>query len=80
MRRLRWVAVPTFIPSLQPVATISRHRYIHVIGSSVFVSDRIEIEGAAQHFLGTLDDEGMWAVDVPHGADPSVPDCLHGYS
>jgi NAD+ diphosphatase len=61
---------------MQPSAGITRHRYIHVIGSSVFVSDRIESDGAPQHYLGTIDDasgsvEGVWAVDVPHGEDPS---------
>lgn len=72
--------MPSFVPSLQPPATISRHRYIHVIGSTVFVSDRIEIENAPQHFLGTLDDEGVWAVDVPHGEDPSYGAALDLYS
>jgi NAD+ diphosphatase len=65
------VAVPDFTPSLQPSPSLARHRYIHVIGASVFVSDRVEIDGATQHFLGTFDDEGVWAIDVPHGEDPS---------
>ena len=47
------------------------HRYIHVIGSSVFVSDRIEIDHAPLHFLGMHGDEAVWAVDVPRGEDPS---------
>ncbi|MBI5087955.1 MAG: NAD(+) diphosphatase [Actinobacteria bacterium] len=72
--------MPQFIPSLQPPSSVRRHRYIHVIGSSVFVSDRIEIDGAVQHFLGTIDDEGVWAVDVPQGEDPSYGAALDLYS
>jgi NAD+ diphosphatase len=68
-------AVSSFIPALQPTTTIEHHRYIHVIGSSVFVSDRVEIDDAEHHFLGMYqrDDgaEAVWAVDVPHGEDPS---------
>jgi NAD+ diphosphatase len=72
--------VTEFIPSLSPREGVSRHRYIHVIGATVFVSDRIEVEGAPQHFLGTLGDEGVWAVDVPHGEDPSDGAALDLYS
>jgi NAD+ diphosphatase len=74
------VLVDQFIPALQPPASITRHRFIHVIGSSVFVSDRIEIDGATQHYLGTMGDEGLWAVDVPHGEDPSFGAALDLYS
>lgn len=47
------------------------HRYVHVVGSSVFVDDRIENEEWTALFIGSLEDEGWWAVDVPHGEDPS---------
>jgi len=67
--------VSSFIPSLQPSLTVERHRYIHVIGSSVFVSDHVEIEPAEHHFLGSfitdMGSEAVWAVDVPQGEDPS---------
>ena len=67
--------VSSFIPSLQPSVTIDRHRYIHVVGASVFVSDRVEIDDAEHHFLGVRMSDGgteaVWAVDVPHGEDPS---------
>ncbi|MCU1361505.1 MAG: nudC [Ilumatobacteraceae bacterium] len=72
--------MPDFTPSLQPSASLTRHRYIHVIGSSVFISDRVEIDDAPQHFLGSFDDEGVWAVDVPHGQDPSYGAALDLYS
>ncbi|MEO5723626.1 MAG: NAD(+) diphosphatase [Ilumatobacteraceae bacterium] len=58
-------------------------RYFHVIGSSVFVSDKIEVEEAAAYFIGMLDDEvsiGCWAIDVPAGRDPSDGAALDLYS
>ena len=60
-----------FTPAHQPGDDVAGHRYIHVIGTSVFVSDRIEIDTASQHFLGMHGDEAVWAVDVPQGEDPS---------
>ena len=45
------------------------HRYLHVIGATVFVDDRpAEVHWDA-HFIGVVDDQAWWAVDVPHGAD-----------
>jgi NAD+ diphosphatase len=72
--------VPTFIPALQPSDSIETHQYIHVIGASVFVSDRVEIDDAQHHFLGMLDGQAVWAVDVPHGEDPSYGSALDLYS
>ena len=63
--------VSNFTPAHQPGDDVAGHRYIHVIGTSVFVSDRIEIDTASQHFLGMHGDEAVWAVDVPQGEDPS---------
>lgn len=64
--------MPRFIPAVVPSATIVSSRYIHVIGAKVFVSDRLEIDGASTHFIGAMDDdEGWWAVDVADGDDPS---------
>ena len=60
-----------FTPAHQPGDDVAGHRYIHVIGTSVFVSDRIEIDTASQHFLGMHGDEAVWAIDVPQGEDPS---------
>jgi NAD+ diphosphatase len=71
--------VENFIPAHRPSDSVSVHRYIHVIGSSVFVSDRIEID-APQHFLGMHGDEAVWAIDVPHGDDPSYGSALDLYS
>ena len=47
------------------------NRYVHVIGARVFVDDRIDDEAWPAHFVGMLDGEGWWAVDVPDGDDPS---------
>ncbi|MEI6495425.1 MAG: NAD(+) diphosphatase [Actinomycetota bacterium] len=60
-----------FTPAHQPGDDVAGHRYIHVIGASVFVSDRVEIDGASLHFLGMHGYEAVWAVDVPQGEDPS---------
>ncbi len=47
------------------------HRYVHVIGASVFVDDRPAEVGWQAHFVGIVDDLAWWAVDVPDGDDPS---------
>lgn len=47
------------------------HRYVNVVGSSVFVDDRVENDEWTALFVGTLDGDGWWAVDVPDGEDPS---------
>jgi NAD+ diphosphatase len=52
------------------------HRYVHVIGTGsttrVFVDDRVEDDAWSMHFVGVVDGEGWWAVDVPDDApDPS---------
>ena len=47
------------------------HRYVHVIGTSVFVDDRVENDQWTSLFIGHLRGEGWWAVDVPHGEDPA---------
>ncbi|HAP76260.1 MAG TPA: NAD(+) diphosphatase [Acidimicrobiaceae bacterium] len=61
----------SFNPALVPADHVSAHRYIHVVGSSVFVDDRPADDGWPVHFLGMLDDEACWGVDVPLGEDPS---------
>lgn len=73
-------AVSNFSPAHQPASDAASHRYIHVIGTSVFVSDRIELDEVPRHFLGMHGDEAVWAVDVPHGEDPSYGAALDLYS
>ena len=45
------------------------HRYVHVIGASVFVDDRPADDGWDTHFVGVVDELAWWAVDVPAEAD-----------
>ena len=70
----------TFNASFVPFGSPNRHRYIHVIGSAVFIDDRPAADEWAVHFLGMLGDEACWAVDVPNGADPSYGAALDLYS
>ncbi len=60
-----------FNPAMRPSDDATEHRYIHVIGSSVFVDDRLDQDGWPLHFVGMLDDVAVWGVDVPRGEDPS---------
>lgn len=59
-----------FRPSLVPTSEPVSHRYIHVVGSKVFIDDRLAEDGWPQHFLGMHGDVACWGVDVPTGADP----------
>lgn len=47
------------------------HRYVHVIGATVFVDDRPAAENWSAHFVGLVDGQAWWAVDVP--ADEEDP-------
>ena len=69
-----------FNPALRPSETVSRHRYVHVVGSSVFVDDRPADDGWPVHFLGMIEEEACWGVDVPHGEDPSYGAAIDLYS
>ena len=60
-----------FTPSHSVPTDASRHRYFHVVGASVWVSDAPHSDEWPAHFLGMLDDEACWGVDVPHGEDPA---------
>ena len=72
--------MPTFSASFVPAGSARSNRYIHVIGATVFVDDRPADGGWPMHFLGMLGDEACWAVDVPHGEDPSYGAALDLYS
>jgi NAD+ diphosphatase len=72
--------MPSFNPALTPSGEPERHRYIHVIGSHVFVDDRPGDDGWPLHFLGMLDEEAVWGVDVPNGEDPSYGAATDLYS
>jgi NAD+ diphosphatase len=63
--------MPSFTPGVVPSDALTEHRYFHVIGASVFVSDSNAVGSSAAHFIGVLDGVGAWAVDVPTDEDPS---------
>ena len=69
----------SFLPALTPAADPTAHRYFHVIGSLVFVDDRVAGDWPA-HFLGMLDGEACWGVDVPEHNDPSDGAAIDLYS
>ena len=70
----------TFNPAFKPSEELSGRRYVHVIGSSVFVDDRPADPSWSTHFLGMFGTEGVWGVDVPQGDDPSYGAALDLYS
>jgi NAD+ diphosphatase len=74
----------TFTPGFAPPADVRAHRYFHVVGASVFVADEPHGDAPSLHFLGMLEDgsdtTACWAVDVPHGNDPSDGAALDLYS
>ena len=47
----------SFNPALTPPDGVAMHRYIHVIGATVFVDDRLAEPDWEVHFLGMLGDE-----------------------
>jgi NAD+ diphosphatase len=45
--------------------------FVHVVGASVWVDDAPADESWPRHVVGVLDGACWYAVDVPHGVDPS---------
>lgn len=60
-----------FTPSHAAPGAATLHRFFHVVGSSVWVTGERHDAGWPEHFLGMLDDEACWGVDVPVGTDPA---------
>lgn len=61
-----------FLPlNRPPVEHDGGHRYLHVIGTAVFVDDRPADPAWSAHFVGLVDGDAWWAIDVPDGDDPS---------
>lgn len=61
-----------FLPLHAPPAGFAgAHRYVHVVGSSVWVHDEPGRTEWATQFVGVVRGAAWWAVDVPHGDDPS---------
>lgn len=56
-------------------------KYIHVVGSSVFIDTVIADDSWDRHVVGIVQEEAWWAVDVPPDAeDPSYGAALDLYS
>jgi NAD+ diphosphatase len=67
-------------PTVRPTPDAAVHRYVHVIGGSVWIDDRPASPEWAQVFVGMLPGEAVWAVDVPAGDDPSDGAAVDLYS
>jgi len=72
--------LPEFRPSLAPPSDVAEHRYIHVIGSKVFIDDRPAEQEWPLHFLGMHAEVACWGVDVPAGQDPAYGADIDLYS
>lgn len=75
----------TFNPAHRAPEGIAAHRYVHVVGSAVFVDDRSADDTWDAHFLGVMSDGdtgavAYWGVDVPRGDDPSYGAAVDLYS
>jgi NAD+ diphosphatase len=57
--------------NVPPAGHAGSHRYVHVIGAAVFVDDRPAEDHWSSHFIGIVDEQAWWAIDVPAGDDPS---------
>ena len=65
----------------EPADHAGPRRYVHVIGSTVFVDDQIADDGWTRHVVGVVNGEAWWAVDVPQDADdPSYGSALDLFS
>ena len=69
-----------FTPAHSAPSGASVHRYFHVVGSSVWVSEVRHGDQWPAHYLGMLGDQACWGVDVPLGDDPSDGAAVDLYS
>jgi NAD+ diphosphatase len=61
----------SFRPLMTPAEHAQEHRFIHVMGSKVFIDNQPAEEKWHQHFLGMHGDVACWGIDVPDGEDPA---------
>jgi NAD+ diphosphatase len=76
VRRAGWLwydgAVTSFSPlTVVPADHAGAHRYVHVVGTAVWIDTVIADESWTAHFVGMVSGEAWWAVDVPSDVDPS---------
>jgi NAD+ diphosphatase len=55
---------------MTPADGVSEHRFIHVVGSKVFIDNQSADGAWERHFLGMHGEIACWGIDVPHGEDP----------
>ena len=66
------MTTPPFLPLIVPPDGYDGdRRFVHVIGAEVFVDDRPADASWPAHFVGMVDGQAWWAVDVPRDEDPS---------
>jgi len=64
-----------------PDGHAGRHKYIHVVGTSVFVDTLVADDTWERHVVGVVEGEAWWAIDVPAEAeDPSYGAAMDLYS
>jgi NAD+ diphosphatase len=62
----------SFAPMHHPPADHAGEvRHVHVVGASVWVADVPASPDWPAHFVGVVAGQAWWAIDVPHGEDPS---------
>ncbi len=67
--------------NIEPAEHAGGHRYIHVIGTTVFVDTELADESWERHVVGIVEGDAWWAIDVPADADdPSYGSALDLYS
>ena len=64
-------AAAGFVPGLLPPHVATARRFVHVVGSSVWLHDEPSDGTWPTHFVGLVDGASWWAVDVPAEFDPS---------
>lgn len=69
-----------FQPSIGPGPETRKHRYFHVVGTSVWVDEVLADSAWDVVFLGMQDAVACWGVDVPTKVDPSDGAALDLYS
>ena len=72
--------MPAFTPAHSAPPYASVHRYFHVVGTSVWVTEVPHRDEWPAHFLGMLGDAACWGVDVPPDDDPADGAALDLYS
>jgi NAD+ diphosphatase len=55
--------------NVEPTGHVGGHRFIHVVGTSVFVDTQLADQSWERHVVGIVEGDAWWAVDVPHDAD-----------